>query len=99
METYAVLRRNGWRTSRDLQEAVLRSIAAGDAMPADVRWIRSYVTSERGGSVGTFCIYQATDPEAIRRHAGAADLPIDEIVAIADTVVHRPDPMPQGARR
>jgi hypothetical protein len=61
-------------------------------MPDDVRWIRSYVTAETDGSVGTICIYQAASPEAIRLHAEKADLPIDEIVKVADTVIVRPDP-------
>jgi sporulation protein YlmC with PRC-barrel domain len=61
-------------------------------MPDDIRWIRSYVLEEDGGSVGTVCIYQATSPEAIRDHAGRADLPVDEIISIADTVIVRPDP-------
>jgi hypothetical protein len=61
-------------------------------MPDDVRWIRSYVLAEGGGSVGTVCIYEATSPEAIRKHASLADLPVDEIVPIADAVIVRPDP-------
>jgi hypothetical protein len=39
----------------------------------------------------------AVGPEAIREHAKRADLPVDEIVAIADTVVVRPDPEPVAA--
>ena len=66
-------------------------------MPDEVRWIRSYVLDENGGSVGTVCIYEATSPEAIRNHAARADLPVDEIIPIADTVVVRPDPQPAGA--
>jgi hypothetical protein len=50
-----------------------------------------------GGSVGTVCIYQASSPVAIREHAGAADLPVDEIIPIADTVIVRPDPEPASA--
>ena len=61
-------------------------------MSKDVRWIRSYVLEEDGGSVGTVCIYQATSPEAIREHASRADLPVDEIIPVADTVLVRPDP-------
>ena len=61
-------------------------------MSDDVRWIRSYVTAETDGRVGTVCVYQASSPEAIRRHAGAAELPVDEIVKVADTVIVRPDP-------
>jgi hypothetical protein len=93
METYVILRRGGWRTAEDLQEAAARSTAEGDRRPDDVRWIRSYVTSEPDGSVGTVCIYQASSPEAIRAHAQAAELPVDEIVAVADTVIVRPDPV------
>jgi sporulation protein YlmC with PRC-barrel domain len=64
----------------------------GDEMPDDIRWIRSYVLEEDGGSVGTVCIYQASSPDAIRDHASRADLPVDEIIAVADTVIVRPDP-------
>ncbi len=92
METYVILRRGGWRTAEDLQEAAARSTLEGGRMSDDVRWIRSYVTAETDGRVGTVCVYQATSPEAIRRHAGAADLPVDEIVKVADTVIVQPDP-------
>jgi hypothetical protein len=98
LNTYVILRRSGWRSPEELGEAAERSRKVGDEeMPDDVRWIRSYVLAEGGGSVGTVCIYQATSPEAIRRHASLADLPVDEIVAVADTVVVRPDPAPVAA--
>lgn len=92
MDTYVILRRGGWRTADDLREAAARSTAEGERMPDDVAWIRSYVTAEQDGSVGTVCVYQASSPEAIREHAHRADLPVDEIVKIADTVIVRPDP-------
>ena len=93
MDTYVILRRTGWRSPEELQEAAGRSRKVGDEeMSDDIRWIRSYVLEEGEGSVGTVCIYQATSPEAIRRHAYAAALPVDEIVAVADTVVVRPAP-------
>ena len=95
MELYAILRRSGWRSGEELQEAAARSTQVGDEqMPDDVRWIRSYVLDEGGGTVGTVCIYEATSPDAIRRHASLADLPADEIIPIADTVLVRPDPQP-----
>ena len=43
-----------------------------------MRWIRSYVVAEESGELGTFCIYEAESPEAIRAHGAAADLPVDE---------------------
>jgi thiamine biosynthesis protein ThiC len=93
MNTYVILRRSGWRSPDDLQAAAARSAKVGDEeMSEDIRWIRSYVLEEDGGSVGTVCIYQATSPEAIREHASRADLPADEIIAVADTVFVRPDP-------
>jgi hypothetical protein len=66
-------------------------------MPDEVRWIRSYVLEEGGGSVGTVCIYEATSPEALRKHASLADLPIDEVIPVVDTVLVRPDPEPANA--
>jgi hypothetical protein len=96
LDTYVILRRSGWRSGEELAEAAARSTAVGEEMPDDVRWIRSYVLEE-GNGVGTVCIYQASSPEAIRAHAAAADLPVDEIIRVADTVLVRPDPEPATA--
>lgn len=93
MQLYAIIRRDGWATGSDLEAAAGRSSNVGDnEMPDDIRWIRSYVLGEESGSLGTVCIYEASSPEAIRDHAQRADLPVTEIVPIADTVVVRPDP-------
>jgi hypothetical protein len=98
MQLYAILRRQGWSSPADLEEAAARSLRIGnDDMPDEVRWIRSYVLEEGAGSVGTVCLYEAVSPEAIRKHADLADLPVDEIIAVADTVVVRPDPAPATA--
>jgi len=93
MDTYVILRRSGWRSPDDLAAAAERSRQVGDEeMTDDIRWIRSYVLEEGNSAVGTVCIYQASSPEAIREHASRADLPIDEIIPVADTVIVRPDP-------
>jgi hypothetical protein len=57
---------------------------------------RSGAELEGAGTVGTVCIYQAASPEAIRKHAQLADLPVTEI-HVADTVLVRPDPTPAPA--
>ena len=93
METYVILRRNGWRSADDLREAAERSTAEGERMPDDIAWIRSYVLAEEDGTVGTVCIYMASSPEAVREHASAAGLPADEVIRVADVVVVRPDPV------
>jgi hypothetical protein len=95
MKLYAILRRSGWRSPEELQEAAERSTRVGnEEMPDQVRWIRSYVLDEGAGAVGTVCIYEAASPEAIREHADRAELPVDEVIPVADTVIVRPDPAP-----
>jgi hypothetical protein len=95
MQTYVILRRGGWKSGEELEQAAARSREVGDnEMSDDIRWIRSYVMAEESGGLGTVCIYQASSPAAIRDHASRADLPVDEIVEVADTVLVRPDPAP-----
>ena len=95
MKTYVILRRGGWRSPDELQEAAGRSSEVGDnEMSEDIRWIRSYVLAEDDGGLGTVCIYQASSPDKIREHASRAGLPADEIIEVADTVIVRPDPEP-----
>jgi hypothetical protein len=94
VETYVIMRRGAWRTPDEVRAAAARSSEEGDKTPDDVRWLRSYVLAETSGELGTVCIYEASSPEAIRTHAYRAGLPVDEIVAVADTVVVRPDPQP-----
>ncbi len=93
MDLYAIIRRNGWKGGDELEAAAARSTQVGDEeMSDDVRWIRSYVLSEEAGGLGTLCIYEASSADALREHASRSDLPADEVIAVADTVIVRPDP-------
>jgi hypothetical protein len=95
VKTYVILRRGGWPSGEELQRAAARSTDVGDnEMSEDIRWIRSYVLAESDGALGTVCIYQASSPEKLREHASRADLPVSEIIEVADTVIVRPDPEP-----
>ena len=98
MDTFVILRRAGWRTPEDLQEAATSSAAEAERTPDDVRWIRSYVVAEPTGELGTVCIYEASSPEAIRTHAQHAGLPVDEIVKVVDTVIVKTDPAAVAVR-
>ena len=80
-----ILRRGAWRAPDELHEALERSSAEGERL--SVEWLRSYVLAELDGSLGTVCVFDAPSPEAVRLHAYHAGLPVDEIVAVADTVV------------
>jgi hypothetical protein len=93
MKTYVILRRSGWGSAQELQEAAARSTEVGDnEMSDDIRWIRSYVLAEGDGALGTVCIYQASSADKVREHAARAGLPADEVIEVADTVFVRPDP-------
>jgi hypothetical protein len=93
MKLYGIRRRNAWATAEDLEAAAKRSTEEGDKPNSGVRWIRSYVLQEEDGTLGTYCIYEAESPEAIREHAKRAGFPADEINEALDTVLVRPDPV------
>jgi hypothetical protein len=93
MKTYVITRPNAWGSPEELNAAAQVSTRIGnEEMPDRVRWIRSYVTRHEGERVGTVCVYQATDPAAIREHARRVGMPADSITEVADTVIIRPDP-------
>jgi len=93
MKTYVILRRTGWSSLQELDKAAVRSARIGrDEMPDRISWIRSYVTKEKGDRIGTVCIYQAVDDDALREHARRADLPCDDCVEVTDVLIVNPDP-------
>jgi len=95
MKTYVIRRERAWESADELEATAARSKQVAETdFPEDIAWIRSYVISEPGGSLGTVCIYQASDEEAVRSHASRVEMPADEILEVADTVVIRPDPQP-----
>jgi Protein of unknown function (DUF4242) len=89
------MRRRGWATRHELDEAGERSnrVREGE-MAGQMRWVRSYFFREEDGTLGTICIYEADGRDAIREHARRAELPADEILPISETVVVGPDPEP-----
>jgi hypothetical protein len=46
----------------------------------DVTWVHSYVSVDRHK---TFCVYDAPNPEAVRRTARSNGLPVDRITEIS----------------
>ncbi|MEJ1936990.1 DUF4242 domain-containing protein [Nostoc sp. NIES-2111] len=93
MNLYVIRRPSAWADLKELETAGTKSARIGnEEMPDQVRWIRSYVINEADGRIGTFCIYQAKTPEAIREHARRVGMPGEEIYPVATTVVVRDDP-------
>ena len=52
---------------------------------------------EDDGTLGTYCIYEAESPEALRAHAEKSGFGAEEINVVVDTVIIRPDPVPASA--
>jgi hypothetical protein len=92
MNSYVILRCAGWASAADLEKSAgISARVANDEMPADIRWIRSYVTNHADGRLGTVCVYEATSIEAIHEHARRARLPITEIHPVRTTVIINED--------
>jgi sporulation protein YlmC with PRC-barrel domain len=98
MQTFVIRRRNGWANAQELEKSAGISARVGnEEMPDRVRWIRTYVVQEEDGTLGTTCIYQGTDAEAVREHARRVGMPADEVIPVGDTVVIRDDPQEEAA--
>jgi len=97
VNTYIIRRRNAWKNARELEATAALSLRIGNDEMADrIRWIRSYVVHEADGTLGTVCVYQAMNTDAIREHARRVGMPATEITLVADTVVIRKDPEETG---
>jgi DNA-binding CsgD family transcriptional regulator len=98
LKSYVILRRRGWPSLNALHTSAKRSLEVSTLM-GDVRWVRSYVLAEPDGQVGTVCHYRASGPEAIREHAKRVEIPVDDIVEVAELVVLLPDDFVDLTRR
>jgi len=98
MKTFVIRRRSNWKDAAELGITAGVSARVGnEEMPDQVRWIRSYVVREPDGRLGTLCVYQGKDEDAIREHARRVGMSVDEIVPVEDTVIVRDDPIAQAA--
>lgn len=98
MSLYVIRRPSAWASLQELEAAGAKSAkVAKEQMPGQVRWIRSYVVNEPDGRIGTFCIYEAKDGEAIRDHAKRVGMPGEEFYPVADTVILQNDPISTAA--
>jgi len=61
----------------ELQEVGKRVVQACDQV--GIKWIRSHLTADGRHS---FCEFEAPSADACRKHATAAQLPVDEVIPI-----------------
>lgn len=87
LDLYAIRRYSAWANNDELGEVGTKSAKVGDEeMPDRIRWIRSYIVKEPDERLGSICIYEAQDPEAIYEHARRVGMP-----PIVTTAIIRPD--------
>jgi len=93
---YLVPRTRAWLSAEEVAAAADCVPAVNDTLEG-LRWIRSYIVAEEDGTFSGYCVYEASDPEALRRHGEATMLPTDAIKPVVATIVAAPDPEPAAA--
>jgi len=94
---YLVPRTRAWLSSEEVAALAGCVPAVNDTLEG-LRWIRSYIVAEDDGTFSGYCVYEADDPEVLRRHADALMLPTDAIKPVVATLISAPDPEPAAAR-
>ncbi len=92
MELYVIRRRGAWANEKELEAASEESARIGEEMADRVRWIRSYAVKEEDGRIGSVCIYEASDAEAIREHGRRVGAYSEDFQPVAATAIMRDDP-------
>ena len=89
---YLVPRTRAWMSEEEVAAATDCLPAVNETLREDIRWIRSYVVSEDDGTFSGYCVYEASSPETLLRHAEAMRLPTDAIKPVFATIVAGPGP-------
>jgi len=97
MELYVIRRRGIWTTEEELAATNEKSLEVGEKMKDRLRWIRSYAVTEDDGRIGSVCVYEACDRDAIREHADRIGAPAEDVNLVRGTAVKRDDPAPVTA--
>ena len=94
MDLYIIRRHGPWANQAELEATTNESLRVGEDMKDRLRWIRSYAVTEEGGRLGSVCIYEAEDPDAIREHGRRIGAPSEDFQKVSVTAVKRADPQP-----
>lgn len=94
MELYIIRRHGIWSDEAELAATNKKSLQVGEEMKDRLRWIRSYVVTEEDGRIGSVCIYEARDRDAVREHGQRIGAPSEDIRPVSGTAVKNTDPDP-----
>lgn len=93
MQLYVIRRRSVWANEKELESTSAESTRVGAEMADRLRWIRSYAVKEDDGRIGSVCIYEASDPEAIREHGRRIGAYSEDFQPVTATAIVRDDPV------
>ncbi|MET0545305.1 MAG: DUF4242 domain-containing protein [Caulobacterales bacterium] len=65
----------------ELCGAARTSNCAIEKLEGSVQWQHSYVAGDK-----TFCVYLATDPEAVRKHSELSGIPVTKVTEIPQII-------------
>ncbi|ROU03021.1 DUF4242 domain-containing protein [Histidinibacterium lentulum] len=94
MDLYIIRRHGPWADEAELEKATEASLQVGADMQDRLRWIRSYAVTEEDGRLGSLCIYEAADADAIREHGRRIGAPTEDFQMVRGTAIKRTDPDP-----
>lgn len=95
---HLIRRRRFCKTLADIEKSAAIWSRIGDEMARQVSWLRTYAVHEDDGTLGTVCLYQGIDAQALAEHAARVGAPADDITAVIGRIVYRDDPLhPQSA--
>lgn len=94
MDLYIIRRRSLWSNAQELEATTELSLQVGAEMADRLRWIRSYAVDEPDGRIGSICIYEASNVEAVREHGRRIGAPSEDFQMVRGTAVKRQDPQP-----
>lgn len=96
MQLYVIRRHSIWADEKEREATAAESTRVGAEMADLLRWIRSYAVKEDDGRIGSVCIYEASNPEAIREHRRRIGAYTDDFQRVMTTAVVRDDPGESG---
>jgi hypothetical protein len=70
MPRYVIERDFGRVSEDEMQKVAARSKHTGGEHFPDISWEHSHVCAGDGGTVKSFCVYEAPNPERLYEHAG-----------------------------
>lgn len=71
----------GQLTPQDLKAISRKSCGVLNSMGPSIQWVHSYVTDDR-----IYCIYQAPDAAAVRRHAELGGFPANRVSQVRSVI-------------